>query len=276
MLEAVWRIATAVACQTGRVRHRLTAWTTCVAAVLLGLCSLGGTIATAIGVSVLIIVAALGWPQLLGAPARTSLTLVLAISGLLATWSVVIWPLQDDGKPVLLEPVAVCIALGSMAAFMVQLIRGQGRPHRLESTAGTITGVAGVASAAGWTAVARWQDLTGGAAGDMQLALAASLVAAALCALLPGPRLLGRILSVALAALIPWGLDLIPGVVPELPLGAAVLGGALAGLVTVLIGSLVSAETRRPTGFRAALSLGVAPVALTGLLAYVVLRIMPV
>ncbi len=258
------------------VRHPLPALAACAAAVVLGLCSAAGTVATALGVSAVIVVAALGWPQLLGAPARTSLTIVLALTGLLATWSVVVWPLQDDGRTVLLEPIAVCIALAAMAAFMVQLVRGQGRPHRLESTAGTVTGVAGVASAAGWTALARWQSLTDGAAGALQLSLAASLGVAALCALLPGARLFGRILGLLLAAGVPFALTAVPSLLPALPLWPAVAGGALAGLVTVLIGSLVSAETRRPAGLRAALALGVAPVALTGLLAYVVLRIMPV
>ena len=52
----------------------------CAAAVVLGLCSAAGTVATALGVSAVIVVAALGWPQLLGAPARTSLTIVLALT----------------------------------------------------------------------------------------------------------------------------------------------------------------------------------------------------
>lgn len=255
------------------VRHPLTALAACAAAVIIGLCSAAGTVATALGVSLVVIVAALGWPQLLGAPARTSLSIVLAATGLLATWSVVVWPLEDSGRPVLLEPIAVCIALGAMAAFMVQLVRGQGRPHRLESTAGTVTGMAGVASAAGWTALARWQELTDGVAGALQLSLAASLGLAALSALLPGARLFGRLLGLILALAVPFALNLL---VPALPLWPAVAGGALAGLVTVLIGSLVSGETRRPAGLRAALALGVAPVALTGLLAYVVLRIIQV
>ena len=110
------------------VRHPLTALAACAAAVIIGLCSAAGTVATALGVSLVVLVAALGWPQLLGAPARTSLSIVLAATGLLATWSVVVWPLEDSGRPVLLEPIAVCIALGAMAAFMVQLVRGQGRP----------------------------------------------------------------------------------------------------------------------------------------------------
>ncbi|MCT2087727.1 hypothetical protein M3D92_00240 [Micrococcus terreus] len=255
------------------MRHPLTALVACAAAVVLGACSAVGTVATAAGVSLVILIAALGWPQLLGAPARTSLTIVLAATGLLATWAVVIWPLEDGGRPVLLEPIAICIALGAIAAFMVQLIRGHGRPQRLESTAGTITGVAGIASAAGWTALARWQELTDGAAGALQLSLAASLGLAALCALLPGARLLGRVLGLLLAAAAPF---VLVQLLPDLPLWSAVVGGTLAGLVTVLIGSLVSSETRRPAGLRASLALGVAPVALTGLLAYVVLRIMTV
>ena len=269
----LWRGRDAPGGRLVGVRHPLTALVACAAAVVLGACSAVGTVATAAGVSLVILIAALGWPQLLGAPARTSLTIVLAATGLLATWAVVIWPLEDGGRPVLLEPIAICIALGAIAAFMVQLIRGHGRPQRLESTAGTITGVAGIASAAGWTALARWQELTDGAAGALQLSLAASLGLAALCALLPGARLLGRVLGLLLAAAAPF---VLVQLLPDLPLWSAVVGGTLAGLVTVLIGSLVSSETRRPAGLRASLALGVAPVALTGLLAYVVLRIMTV
>ena len=245
------------------MKHPLLAVTAVVAALFVGVGALGVWAAATVG-SVLVAAVALGWPQLLGAPARKSLTTVLLASGLAATWGVALWP---DPAGSLIEPVAICLALGTLAAFMVQLFRGHGRPHRLESTAGTVAGVAVVCAIAGWAALARYD------AGALTLSLAVSLALAALAGLarLPGPW--DALLAVVLAGVAPFAVAV---VLPGLHLPAAVTAGVLGALGAVLTGRTAPDRGRgRPVGNRAAVALGVAPVALAGLLAYFVIRIMP-
>lgn len=254
------------------MKHPLLAVTAVVAAVLVGVGALGTWAAAVVG-SVLVAAVALGWPQLLGAPARRSLTTVLLASGLAATWAVALWPVPEIGDPrrsfggSLIEPVAICLALGTVAAFMVQLIRGHGRPHRLESTAGTVAGVAVVCAIAGWTALTRLD------AGALALSLAVSLALAALAGLtrLSGPW--DVLLAVVLAGAASLALAVL---LPGLHLPAAVTAGVLGAVGGVLTGRTAPDRGRgRPVGNRAAVALGVAPVALAGLLAYFVIRIMP-
>lgn len=254
------------------MKHPLLAVTAVVAAVFVGIGALGPWVAAAVG-SVLVAAVALGWPQLLGAPARRSLTAVLLATGLAAVWAVALWPMPEvsaarrEFGESLIEPVAICLALGTVAAFMVQLFRGHGRPHRLESTAGTVAGVAVVGAIAGWTALARYD------AGALTVSLALSLALAVLAGLtrLPGPW--DALLAVVLAGVAPFA---VAAVLPGLYLPAAVTAGALGAVGAVLTGRTAPDRGRgRPVGNRAAVALGVAPVALAGLLAYFVFRIMP-
>lgn len=258
------------------MKHPLLAVTGAVVAVLVGLGGLGALWfdtpwIMVLVVAVLVLVVALGWPQMLGAPARKSLTSVLALTGFGAAVAVALWPGQGPGEGIedfgasLIEPIAVAIALGVVAAFMVQLFRGSGSPHRLESTAGTITGVAAVCCGAAWVALARYD------AGPLVFSVGVSLALAALAGLVPFPGRAGRGLaaglSVVLAGAVPW---LLTGV------WTTVVAGALGGLTLVLMGQLAPERGRgRPVGWRAAMALGAAPVAVAGLVAYFVFRIMP-
>lgn len=265
------------------VKHPVMVIAALAACCVVGAGAAGGALTAAGAAAVVVVVLALGWPQLLGAPARTSLTLVLALTGALASAAVIFWPDQAQGRSVLLEPVAMCLALGAMAAFLVQLVRGMGRPYRLESTAGTITGVAVACTAAGWVALGRLgggvlpAGGTGAAIteqpGALAVSVAASLAAAVLVGALPLPGLWAMVLAIPVAGAVPLAVS---GVLPWLPLPAAVLAGALAALVALLITAVAPHGRGRPVGNRAALALAVAPVALAGLVAYFVLRIMPV
>lgn len=269
------------------MKHPLLAVTGALAAVVV---AAGGLVSAWLGTpwimvlvaAVLVVVVALGWPQMLGAPARKSLTAVLGLTGLGAAVAVALWPGRGPGEGIedfgasLIEPIAVTIALGVVAAFMVQLFRGSGSPHRLESTAGTITGVAAVCCGAAWVALARYD------AGPLAFSVGVSLALAALAGLVPFPGRSGRGLaaglSVVLAGVVPWVLSgLWPAAWPALPLPAAVVAGVLGGLVLVLLGQLAPERGRgRPVGQRAAMALGTAPVAVAGIVTYFVFRIMPV
>lgn len=265
------------------MKHPLLAVTAAVSALLVAAGGLGALWlstpwAMVLVVAALVVVVALGWPQMLGAPARKSLTAVLGLSGLAAAVAVVLWPGPEPGEGAeefgasLIEPIAVAIALGVVAAFMVQLFRGSGSPHRLESTAGTITGVAAVCCGAGWVALARYD------AGPLAVAVGISWALAALAGMIPfhGPtgRLVAAGLPVVVAGVVPWVLG---AFWPALPLPTAVVSGALGGLVLVLMGRLAPEEGQaRPMGLRGAMALAVAPVAVAGLVTYFVFRIMPV
>lgn len=254
------------------MKHPLLAVTAALAALLLGLGALGGWVAAVVGTA-LVIAVALGWPQLLGAPARASLTTVLLVTGLAATWAVALWPAPEGGGLAreagasLIEPVAVCLALGTIAAFLVQLFRGHGRPQRLESTGGTVAGVAVVCAVAGWTALARFD------AGALTLSTALALVLVALAGMVPIPRPLDVLVAAVVGGVAPLAVWL---TVPGLDAAIAVTAGALSGVGMALIGRTAPDAGRgRPAGNRAAVAFGVAPVAAAGLLAYFVLRILP-
>ncbi len=260
------------------MKHPLLAGSAVVAAVLVAAGSLGSLWVTVAVAAVLVLVVAFGWPQMLGAPARKSLTAVLGLTGLAAVVAAALWFGPEPGEgpqefgASLIEPIAVAIALGVIAAFMVQLFRGSGSPQRLESTAGTIAGVAAVACTAGWVALARYD------AGPLALATGLALALAALAGMLPVGRDAAAVLSVLLAGGAPWLLaTLWPAAVPGVSVPAAVVSGAVSGLVLVLLARLAPQGGRgRPEGLRAALALGVAPVAAAGIVAYFVFRIMPV
>lgn len=273
------------------MKHPLLAGTAAVAAVLvaaggLGALWLGTPWIMVLVAAALVLVVALGWPQMLGAPARKSLTAVLGLTGLAAAVAAGLWPGQERGEgpeefgASLIEPIAVAVALGVVAAFMVQLFRGSGSPHRLESTAGTIAGVAAVSCGAGWVALARYD------AGPLIFSVGLSLALASLAGLVPFPGRAGKgaraglsaVLSVVLAGVVPWLLAGIwPAAWPDYPLLAAVVSGALAGLFLVLLGRLAPEDgLGRPEGRRAATALGTGPVAVAGLVTYFVFRIMPV
>ncbi|MDO5492671.1 MAG: hypothetical protein Q4F53_03530 [Nesterenkonia sp.] len=122
------------------------------------LASLLGTAAVALvacGVCVLI---AWGWPQLMGVTARTSLSIVILIAGVVA----VLGASLVERASALFFWSTVALAFGVMVVFVIQVLRGTGRPQRLESTLGASTGVVISTTAAGWVAGYRYPlELTG-------------------------------------------------------------------------------------------------------------------
>lgn len=92
-----------------------------------------------------------GWPHYLAIPAKKTLGAVIAICGALA---VVI--ARFSPGPGYLAWLPAVIALGVGAVFVIQLIRGTGQSHRLESTFGCVAGVLIVTVGAGWIAAHRF------------------------------------------------------------------------------------------------------------------------
>lgn len=213
--------------------------------------------AVALAVSAASILAAIGWPHLLGVPAKKSQSAVIGLSALLA---VVLTAMSPGPSYLAWFPAAVSLGVG--AVFMIQLIRGTGQSFRLESTLGASSGVLAVAMGAGWVAADRLA-VNAGDSGVM-LVTGISMVVAILACLLPFPDRLAGPVAVVLAALAgPLGALLFTDV-PAVP--AAIVGLACG---VVLAGSrrlLLAREA--PLGALAAMSAGVTPILAIGAVVY--------
>ncbi|MHA7175386.1 hypothetical protein ACX80D_01905 [Arthrobacter sp. Sr24] len=132
-----------------------------------------------------------GWPHYLGIPARKTLGTVIALTGVLAALTAGL----AEGRDYLAWS-AIYIAVGFGAIMVVQLIRGTGQKHRLESTLGAGAGVAVAGFACGWVASFRFLEEPG-----MTLIVAISAAAALLAGMLPWPDRVNAPLAIVLAVL---------------------------------------------------------------------------
>ncbi len=213
--------------------------------------------AVAIAVGILCVLAALGWTHLLGVPARRSQSAAIGLSALLA----VILTAMNPG-PSFLAWFPAGAALGVGAVFMIQLLRGTGQSHRLESTLGASSGVVAVGMGAGWVAT---EHLAVNAADTgTTLVTGISIVVAIAATLLPFPDRIVAPVVVVLAALAgPLGALLftdVPGLV------AAVVGLVCGAVVAGTRRLVVARQT--PLSVPAAVSAGVTPVLALGAVVY--------
>ncbi|RJN31676.1 hypothetical protein [Nesterenkonia natronophila] len=134
------------------VKYLPVALTAMVSALTIALASWFGVTALLLVVCGLCGVVALGWPQLMGVTARKSLSAVILAAGIVAVLGAAVVNRVES----LFFWSSVSLAFGVMVVFMIQVIRGSGRPHRLESTLGACTGVVITTTAAGWVAGLRY------------------------------------------------------------------------------------------------------------------------
>jgi hypothetical protein len=92
-----------------------------------------------------------GWPHFLAVPAKKTLAAVIGLAGIGSAVSATYLP-----PPGYLDWTPAFIAMGVIAVFVVQLIRGTGQAQRLESTLGCCAGVLLNCLGAGWIAGARF------------------------------------------------------------------------------------------------------------------------
>lgn len=220
-------------------------------------------LATAIVVGVLILVAAVGWPYVLGVPARKSQSTAIALSALAASAAAYTAP---AGLALAWLPGAVALGVG--AIFMIQLIRGTGQSHRLESTLGASAGLFMITLGAGWIA-AEGLAINEGTSG-VTLVTGISVLTAILTALLPLPDRIAAPLGVVLAALAG-------------PLSALVftdVEGLPAGVIGAVCGAVIMASRRllvsriEPLNVLSILSVGIAPILALGSLVYFLERLL--
>ena len=176
-----------------------------------------------------------------------------------------VFAVQEVPAQPYLRYLPVLFACAILLAFVNELLRRDGRPRMVESVAGTITGTLLAVAVAGWIAIGR---TPGGeplvVAGALALAVGSAVVALPL-----GPWLGAFVTSVAgagagaLAGLVLDNIDVVAGSV----LGLAV--GVLVSTMHVLFDRLDSMKRRRPAIAAVAL-----PVTVTGILVYVVGRVL--
>lgn len=206
-------------------------------------------------VGILITLAAFGWPYVLGVPAKKSQSAAIAFSALAATGGVVTAAAGEQ-----MAGLAPAVALGIGAVFLIQLIRGTGQSHRLESTLGAGVGVFMVSLGAGWVAADRLEAGTPG----LTLIAGISVLIALGTVLLPLPDRITAPLGAVLAMLAASFSAVFLTEVPALP--AAVIGAVCGAVVVSARRLLISRES--PLSIPAGLAAAVAPVLAIGSLVY--------
>ena len=229
---------------------------------VLGDVSVGGRdgVVLAVLLVVLAVVFAIGWPVVAGLPSRVGSGVVIGLAGVAA---VVVVHLTTS-EP-LLGAVPAVFAGAVLASFVAELARRDGRVRLVESVAGTVAGSLAPVCAAGWLAAER----TGGGDAVVVTGAVALAVASALSVLpLRGWAAAGATVGAATAAGLVAGAALpVVGLLSGALLGATV--GVLVAAGDVLFDRLPALE-RRLAGWAVA----VLPVAVTGILVYVVGRVL--
>jgi hypothetical protein len=208
-----------------------------------------------VAVAVLIAAAVgIGWPHFLRIPAKKTLAAVIGLAGAGSAFAAAYAP-----APGFLDWTPPFIALGIMAIFVVQLIRGTGQAQRLESTLGCSAGVLLSCLGAGWIAGARFNGVR-----EMLLVAAISAAVALLAGLIRWPDSIVAPLGIVLAGLAGPLAGLVLSDIAVLP---AAIFGVVVGAVLVSFRRLVTLRGA-PLNVPAALSMGLAPVSAVGSLAY--------
>ncbi|WP_285725774.1 permease [Psychromicrobium xiongbiense] len=204
-----------------------------------------------------------GWPHFLHVPARKTLGTVIALSAAISAWSA-----HESGGPAFLIWLVPTIALGVGAVFVVELIRGTGQSHRLESTFGAISGVVIAAAGAGWVALQRFTH-----GGELLLVAGIAMALVLLWALVPWPDRLVAPVGVVLGGLAAALAALLFTALPPLPLTVV---GVVAAATLLSFRRLENLALHASTVARAhpvgqvlgMLAIGLAPVLSVGILSY--------
>ena len=236
-------------------------------AVLLGVAAAGGSAPLVAALLLVTVVLASGWPTLLGLPSPRGSTAVIALAGAGSVAVVAV-----TAEPPWLRWLPSAIAVAVLVEFAHQLLRRDMRPRLVESVTGVAAGAVVAALSAGWLGALRLhggpdQGLDGGL--GVVLIGASGALGAALAMAMPWPqRVTGPgalVAGLAFAALT-------GRLLPEYDaLTAAGLGVAVGVVAAALDRMLAVLPTSRH--LTAALAMGTAPVAASGLVVYVLGRL---
>jgi len=227
---------------------------TAVAAALLAAAAFLGTAGVVGAVALAVVALALGWPRLLDLPWRAGSTTALTIVGVGGTAAVA----TDRGT---LGTLPFVVACGLVLAFVVEMLRTDGRPRLVESLTGTVAGIVVAVCGAGWVAVVVHDGGPG-----LVVTSAGALAAASVAAVLApwrGWTSVGA--TVAAGAAVGTG---VAALLPVTTLGEGAVVGAAAGVLAASLHVLLEklpASTSRLGGVASA----VVPVLVLGIVAYV-------
>lgn len=196
----------------------------------------------------------IGWPHFLAVPAKKTLATVIGLSGAGSAVAAAYMP-----APGFLDGTPAFVALGVMAVFVVQLVRGTGQAQRLESTLGCCAGVLLNCLGAGWIAGARFNGVK-----EMVLVAGLSAAVALLVGIIRWPDRIVAPLGVVMAGLMGPLAGLVFSDIAVLP---AALVGVVVGSVLVCFRRMTTLRRGR-LNIAAAVGMGVAPVWAVGALAY--------
>ena len=243
----------------GRVAVRVAGAGLALAALLSG-AAYAGRPALVVAVVLICSVVAAGWTTLLDLPSPRGTTTVVAAAGGLAAVAVALT--RDEP---LLEWLAPALAVAVVGEFVHQLGRRDGRPRMVESVCGSVAGIVVLGSFASVVALSR-SPLT--ADGVVVWTLPVGLAVA-----LQGLPLPGRV-AVPLAV-VAAGLSgaLLGGLLPAPTALAGAVAAALAAAVAVMLHRLLTVLPRAGTS-PGWLALSAAPLASSGLVGYVALRLL--
>ena len=246
----------------GTPRGAIRYWTAGLGVVLAGLLALGGyagTVPLAVAALAAVVLLAWGWPALVDLPSPRGTTAVLFLGGTASVLSVA----AADAEP-RLNWLALALGGSVIAEFVHQLMRRDGRPRMVESVSGTIAGLVVLGSLSSVLALV---EAPAGAAGVLTWAV--SVAVALLVQLAP---VSSRIVIVVGAALAAVAGGLLGSLLDDGTLLAGALTGALCGAVALVVHRLlvVLPAAGRAPGW---LALAAAPLATTGMVGYVVLRL---
>lgn len=237
-----------------------TAGATLAAGVLLSVAAYAGVGALAAAAVLVVAVLAWGWPMLVDLPSPRGSSTVVGVGGAACVASVAL-----SREEPLLQWLALALAGAVVLEFVHQLARRDGRPRLVECVTGTLAGVVVLASMSSWLALPRTEVQAGGV-----LLVAVPVAVGLAVQALPLPARLAGVAGVVAAALLA---GLVAGLLPQPTVLSGLVTGLAAGTVAVMLHLLLAVLP--PAGSPPAwLSLALAPLASTGMVSYVVLRLM--
>lgn len=197
------------------------------------------------------------WPHLIGVPARKTQGAVLALVGAGATAAAFFAP-----AAAMLTWLPAAVAVGVGAVFLIQLLRGTGQAHRLESIVGIITGVLVTAMASGWVAA----DRLAGTSGDPALltVTGSAALAAVAVSLIPLPDRMAAPLGLVAGGLCS---ALAAVLVAGIAWPAAAFAGVVVAAVVMAFRRLVLSRADK-SNTAGQVALGLAPVLVIGSVVY--------
>lgn len=211
-------------------------------------------------VAVIAVVFGFGWPHYLGIPAKKTLGTVIALTGVASALAA---GLSAEVNTFGWSPIFVAVGFGAVMA--VQLIRGTGQKHRLESTLGAGAGVALAGFGGGWVASQQFLEDPG-----MSTFISISAAVALLIGMLPWPDRVNAPLAIVLAGLAG---PLAATLVSDVRIVPAAIIGVLIGAVIASFRSLRTL-TGPPKSTFGAVSAALAPILSMGALVYFVEKLL--